>query len=222
MPNIVTHMIISEAVAPQASPDFRLASAMPDFVGMARDFRGSQTTVRELSQNPLLKEGIALHIATDGVFDQLPLSRQLISDARADMEAMGLPRGAVRVCADVGTEILLDGVMMGIGNNPTYNKVSGYIVRGESVLDTIEDIELVSLIRDYFATNRPNKYRDPEAVASMLQYRLSCRKNGKLQFDEDLIPDVAEAFKKQQKRLRRIGQKLIDETIDGLKASRAN
>ncbi len=218
MPNIVTHMVIAEQMFPQAGPDFYLGSTLPDFLGMARDLRGSTTSLNQLRENDRLSDGIDFHIATDSVYDQMDESRQLVIRAQKDLGKIGLSKGALRACADAGTEILLDGVVMESGHVPVFINVNSHLIRGASVLDSIDDMELRTLIKEYFEDYRPNKYRDPETVANLLQHRLSMRKSGRLGFDDDKIPAVAEAFAKQQKRLRACAGELIGLTVDKLKA----
>jgi hypothetical protein len=61
--------------------------------------------------------GIALHHATDAVFHTLPAVVGLMRELDAILERLGCARGPRRAVAHIGTELLLDGVLV---DEPAY------------------------------------------------------------------------------------------------------
>jgi hypothetical protein len=218
MANIVSHIVIAGAVLPEADPDYLLGSALPDFVSMAKDFRGSTVTLYDLKRNSLFEGGIAIHQSTDGIYDHLPEKTQFLVALRSDLEKTDLSRGAIKSCSKAGTDILLDGILVECGYVPAYNYVSDHVNHYKSAISTVEDIEFVRFVRDYFIDFRPLKYRDPEAVATMLQHRIALRQSRYSVFPEESITPVAEALATQRQRLIQNGRKLIDLTVAKLKS----
>ncbi|MCA9634193.1 MAG: hypothetical protein KC766_41395 [Myxococcales bacterium] len=81
-----------------------LGAMLPDLATML----GAPAPMAELGR---VAEGIELHHRTDAVFHACGPFRELNSKAFAELESRGLPRGAARAVAHIGTEILLDGVL---------------------------------------------------------------------------------------------------------------
>jgi hypothetical protein len=77
---------------------------LPDFATMIRA-RPPKTPHGEMAR------GVALHHATDAVFHDHAVFRQLCAEALSELSALGLERGPARAVAHVGVEILIDGVL---------------------------------------------------------------------------------------------------------------
>lgn len=86
-------------------PRWVLGAMLPDFASMSRArLRGAD--------DPQVRAGIALHHATDGAFHNAPVFVDLYASGGAALEAAGLDRGPSRAVAHVGTELLLDGLLL--------------------------------------------------------------------------------------------------------------
>lgn len=85
-------------------PAFVLGTMLPDFAAMIR----SRPPV---VADPVVARGIAFHHATDRVFHDSRVFRELSGQAFEDLTRLGLPRGPARAVAHVGVEILIDGAL---------------------------------------------------------------------------------------------------------------
>jgi len=216
MPNIVTHLAITARVAPEASSSLLLGSALPDFLGMYRDHCGVRIRLAEVD-SPELALGCRLHIATDSVFDRQPLKHQLVQELTSDLQGTGLGRGAIRACADPGTEILLDSTILADKDGRlVYDRVKAAVLASEVDLESIGDLGLKEGIERYFTEDRAFSYQDPHKVAQIMHHRLQARSRQVLAFEKSQIPIVTEAFKSQQIRLRERAWPLLHATIAGM------
>lgn len=87
-----------------ADPSLHLGAMLPDLATML-----GAPAPRAASGG--VADGIELHHRTDAVFHATEHFRALNAGAFTILEARGLPRGAARAVAHIGTEILLDGVL---------------------------------------------------------------------------------------------------------------
>ncbi len=208
--NYVGHALVASKINPTANDFYIYGSMLPDFVGMAR------TKLNKPIDDTDIARGVALHYATDRIFDQNKHFRRIKSEFFS-RHVEFLPRGAARACADPGSEILLDGYVLEIGGAgemferviETVNKSSAWV--GRFAVNPQALIELNSKMSDYGA---PYVYRLAEFAAVSLQRRL--RDRPRLSFSEDLIPRVAEVFEDQQKMIYELAPKMISQTIVGL------
>ncbi len=84
---------------------FALGAMLPDFERMC----GGRLTGVDDDE---LTAGIACHHRVDAVFHDTPTFVALMSKARTDLRALGLPRPAVLAGAHIGVELLLDGAFV--------------------------------------------------------------------------------------------------------------
>jgi hypothetical protein len=64
------------------------------------------------SSEPAIAQGVALHHATDDVFHGAPLFLRMYTEGITSLERSGVGRGTARAVAHVGTELLLDGLLL--------------------------------------------------------------------------------------------------------------
>lgn len=227
MPNIVAHTFITQAAIRPANPDVVLGSTLPDFSGMYLDFTGrrhefGKTISQAYGLTSALEAGYDLHVATDEVFDNIPLRVDAISRLSRELRLTNLGHRAVRLCSDPGTEILMDGALMD-NREVTENflHLADYVLSGRSSLEDITNKDFADFVKGYFARGLPVWYRDPEFVARLWQRRVTMhgKKKGKdFGFYPEHLPEVAAAFDEQGQRLHEIGGVLIKQTIHDLRA----
>ncbi len=166
-------------------PRWVLGAMLPDFASMCR------TRLRGAA-NPLVEKGIALHHATDAVFHGAPTFVELYAAGTEELETAGLGRGPARAVAHVGTELLLDGLLL-----DDAEVASAYL--DAVALATRDDLGL--RFRDGGEGFRrlairlsehglPDDYRSPDRVAMRLEQILARRPRLAL-VAEDRSPVVA-------------------------------
>ena len=82
-----------------------LGAMLPDFATMC----GARLAD---AVDPAIARGIALHHRADGVFHVLPVVLGLMRELGARLDAAGCARGPSRAVSHIGTELLLDGVLV--------------------------------------------------------------------------------------------------------------
>src|SRR5258708_23639213 len=80
---------------------------LPDFAGMIRARLASESTI-----DRGVSAGVDLHHATDAVFHGAPAVVALMRELDERLARGGCSRGARRATAHVGTELMLDGVLV--------------------------------------------------------------------------------------------------------------
>ena len=101
--NFVGHAVIARRTSDD--PAFVLGAMLPDFASMSG-------TRLDKHDHAVLAAGIADHHRTDDAFHSTPTFVALCKDEGAALDAAGLPWGAARAIAHVGTELVLDGVLL--------------------------------------------------------------------------------------------------------------
>ncbi len=101
--NFVGHSVI--AARTSDDPAFVLGAMLPDFASMVGARLGRHEHVA-------LTAGIADHHRTDDAFHATKTFVALCRDEGEALEAAGLPWGAARAVAHVGTELVLDGLLL--------------------------------------------------------------------------------------------------------------
>lgn len=214
--NYVAHALVANELNPNADEAYIFGAMAPDLVGMAG------TKLVRHSDNKDLADGVELHIATDSVFDANPLFTAIKSQFRPIHEEY-LSRGAARTCADVGTEMLLDGYVL--------QKNQAVEVYGRTVEAAagrafplgqvaLNQAALIDLVDKSAEIGSPFFYQEPSVVAERLYRRLRARE--RLCFEEGLIPQVAETFLLQQQAIGRVANGLIEQTVDRLSTAQAS
>ena len=95
------------AVASERHPDadFVLGAMLPDFAGMLR-------TTCPGASSEALRAGLGFHQDTDVVFHDCPSFQALNLAGLRELRAAGVGRGPARAAAHLGTELLLDAVLV--------------------------------------------------------------------------------------------------------------
>lgn len=101
--NFVGHSVIARRTSDD--PAFVLGAMLPDFASMSGARLGKH-------EHPALAAGISDHHRTDDAFHATPTFVALCRDEGAALDAAGLPWGAARAIAHVGTELVLDGLLL--------------------------------------------------------------------------------------------------------------
>ena len=217
MPNIIAHMMIGAEADCTLEPAFLLGCTLPDFRGMYRDYRGATVNLADFDEQPQIAHGIRVHLRTDSAYDALPevrvLKRVVRSQLRTTVPALG--SGAVRACADAGTDILLDGVLLDTSHaEQLYDRTREAVLYSPALQDYGHDDNFVTFIQDYFKDYASYRYQDADAVAAMLERRFACRRGSLLAFDHDHIPAVARVLAMQAMRLRGVAQRIVTMTAE--------
>ena len=148
------------------APAFVLGTMLPDFASMSR-------ARLETPAHSEIAAGVALHHRTDDAFHSAPAFVRLCSTWGAELEQRGLTWGAARAVAHVGTEMLLDGLLL--DHDATRR---AYV----DAITTLHDPAIVAAMRvsgagaerwssvlaRLRAHGPPDFYREPEVVADRL------------------------------------------------------
>jgi hypothetical protein len=169
--NFVGHAHVAIA-RHDVSPALVLGAMLPDFASMG----GARLLPLD---HPVLAAGVALHHRTDDLFHAAPEFVRLCSTWGPALEARGLSWGASRAVAHVGTELLLDGLLLDDdATRAAYLEavaaleeplVSAIPVRGPGAARWPA---LLARVRVHGA---PDFYRDPVSVADRLIRILASR-----------------------------------------------
>jgi hypothetical protein len=145
-----------------------LGAMLPDFTTMC-GARVTGTSDEEVAA------GIELHHATDRAFHQAPVVTGLMRELDARLERGGCARGPRRAVAHIGTELLLDGVLI---ENAEYRDAYVLGLEYEAPLlwrdpgDADRYGVFIARMRDY---GIPDDLKRPEAIATRLVRTLSRR-----------------------------------------------
>jgi acyl carrier protein phosphodiesterase len=101
--NFFAHAVIAHDL--DRAPRHLLGSMLPDFCGMAR------VRLREAGDEAV-RRGVDLHHRTDDVFHGHPRFLRYCGPGAERLTERGLGRGPARAVAHVGTEMLLDGLLL--------------------------------------------------------------------------------------------------------------
>lgn len=218
MPNIVTHAVIAEQFLVEPNVELVLGTTLPDFVGMYKDYEGERVALRDLRQHREFKRGIAVHNATDMVFDETPARKQLVyegaEDCIATVEDIN-PQLAYRI-GNISTDILIDPAVLATSEGDrVYNRLKTAILAGNTALAEVAGDGFDKYVRRYFRSDRAMNYRDPEWLAVTLQDRFAAR-DPRLSFSDDHLKEVTEVLDRHQLRVRRARLRLMRQTLDGL------
>ncbi|MBX7194398.1 MAG: hypothetical protein K1X94_20250 [Sandaracinaceae bacterium] len=213
--NFFAHLVVARRV--ERDPAFLLGAMLPDFATMS----GARLAA---TAHPVLGAGIAEHHRTDDAFHATPTFIALASDMGTRLDAAGLPWGAARAIAHVGTELFLDGELT--EDEPS----AGDYVR--AIASAAHD-EIASAIRfreeegharfrrmhARLATHGPpHRYREPEFVQEVLVRILAGRPRLSVP-DEHHASLLVELYALRD-RVHRAREALVGETLDALGRAR--
>lgn len=141
---------------------------LPDFTTMC----GARVTG---TSDDEVAAGIDLHHATDKAFHQAPVVTALMRELDARLERGGCARGPRRAVAHIGTELLLDGVLVEHGDyRDAY--VLGLEYEAPLLWRDTGDADrydvFITRMRDYGV---PDDLKRPEAIATRLARTLAKR-----------------------------------------------
>ena len=178
--NFFGHTVISSGH--RADSAFVFGSMLPDFVSMAR------SRPRRVD-DPVVAAGVQHHLRTDDVFHAAPAFLAHCEGIRAELEARGVNWGAARAVGHVGTELILDGALLGqrpearAHYDAAMREALHYATRGERAgaivwRDGGERFDrLLSRLDD---SPLPDAYREPAHVAAILERILRPRERLRL------------------------------------------
>lgn len=145
-----------------------LGAMLPDFTTMC----GARVTG---TSDDEVAAGIELHHATDAAFHKAPVVKGLMRELDQRLERAGCSRGARRAVAHIGTELLLDGVLV---ENGEYRDayVLGLEYQAPLLWRDPGDADrygaFITRMRDYGV---PDDLKRPEAIAKRLSRTLAPR-----------------------------------------------
>lgn len=210
--NYIAHCLMAEDM----SPEFRFGSLAPDLVGMARCElnRISSEEVRQVLDPTELavQQGIDFHIKTDKVFDEQPLFKLLKRKFRDEVAPNYFPEDErlIRLFSDVGTELLLDGLVMekwpesGELYHETIRSV-GSVAMGIATKNPKRLLEVI----EYRKGHLPD-YSEPAVAAEFLAARV--RDRPRLSIGNEMIPNLVRSFEDHKDNVWQYGESLFLET----------
>ncbi len=146
-----------------------LGAMLPDFATMCRGRLAEPSDAG-------VAAGIELHHATDAAFHRLPVVLGLMRELDGRLDRGGCARGPRRAVAHIGTELLLDGVLVA---EPAYREfyLSGLAydpagVRWREPEDAERFAVLLARLRGHGV---PDDLREPALIAQRLQRMLAHR-----------------------------------------------
>jgi hypothetical protein len=157
----------------ESEPHYVLGSMLPDFATMSGTRLAGVT-------DPRVAAGVALHLRTDDAFHSAPtfLALQAIAHRALDERAVGW--GTTRAVAHVGTELLLDGVLLARHASLPY---LGALDAAHTL--AVEDAQAIAwkdqgagfavLLARLREAGPPLAYQQPERVAEFLERALARR-----------------------------------------------
>jgi hypothetical protein len=154
-------------------PRWVLGAMLPDFASMCRArLRGAD--------DEIVAAGIALHHATDAAFHGAATFLDLYARGAEALEAAGVGRGPARAVAHVGTELLLDGLLLDDSIAAEAYRAAVALPARELGLRFRDDDDgaaerFHALAVRLAAHGLPHDYRSPARVAGRLEQILARR-----------------------------------------------
>lgn len=188
-------------------PRVLLGAMLPDFAGMARARLAG-------SKDEAIARGIALHHATDEVFHGAQLFLQIYSEGIDALEGEGVGRGTARAVAHVGTELLLDGLLLDrAAIDSSY--LEAIAIAKDAEIAWREGAERFLALHDRLAGHGlPREYQSAGGVALRLGQALSRRPRLAIT-DADRAP-VAAWLEASRARVEERMDALLGEVREGL------
>jgi hypothetical protein len=208
--NFLGHHEIARRLSGEEDYSYLFSSMAPDFFGMFR-VRQSNTASTSISA------GLALHQATDKVFDELAPVKELQTAMAASFKEF-LPRWTAVQCARVGKDILFDGIHF--SHEPVilaYGRTMLFATRGNAgIADMAEPTQQWMERIAVFEGMGVPRYDDPFVVADRLQRRL---KGTRTEFDVSFIPELGANLAQHQVIVNEIGQAVVESVVEKLSTS---
>lgn len=174
----------------EREPHYVLGSMLPDFATM------SGTRLASVS-DPRVAAGVTLHLRTDDVFHASPTFLALQAVAHQALDAQGVGWGTARAVAHVGTELLLDGVLLSRHASEPYVEAldAAHALTDQdprAIAWKDEGAGFAVLLARLRDAGPPLAYQQPERVAEFLERALARRP--RLCFQEGDRERVAEVL----------------------------
>lgn len=166
--NFFGHAAVSTWRYPNARGGVPLGAMLPDFSTMS----GARIAG---SPDPDIAAGIALHHATDKAFHTLPAVVGLMRELDQRLERGGCARGPRRAVAHIGTELLIDGVLVDVQE---YRDAYMLGVEYEGPIDWKDegdDLRFAALQSRLRAYGVPDDLKKPESIAHRMNRMLAHR-----------------------------------------------
>ncbi len=209
--NFFGHAVV--AAWQDASPGFVLGAMLPDFCSMAR------ARIPRVDHHAIAS-GIALHHETDAIFHQAPTFLRVCAQSVRELTELGVDRGTARAVAHVGTELLLDGLLLE-GGEPTEAYVEAVRAARPEWLGRhirfgrLEHAERFDCVRRRLQEwGIPDGYADPGFVAERVLGALRTRP--RLRPSEPDAERVRRWIPAARRRVVELGSALVSEVRAGL------
>lgn len=209
--NFFAHLDVARRSA-QAGPEHHLGAVLPDLLAMAR--------VRaDPSRLPAaVAAGRALHHRADAHFHRHDGFRELVSQLRRALSSGGVPMGAARGGAHLGTELLLDGSLPdreALGE--AFRRAAALAPAVMPALDPRDHARWLGLAARA-SRIEPSDYESAQRVAVLLVQVLGRRP--RLALGPEHLAVVAEALERQRPAVVRASRALVDDVATALAAER--
>lgn len=211
--NFVGHAHV--AIEHDEAPSFVLGAMLPDFASMSRARLVMPT-------DATLAAGVALHHRTDDAFHSAPPFVRLCTRWGSELERRGFGWGAARAVAHVGTEMLLDGLLLDdAGTRRAYLAAVATLadpaVRDAMRVEGAGASRWPDVLERVRTHGLPDFYRSPEDVGDRLLQILAGRP--RLAIDESLRGPLREAMRALREDVIVEADALVRATREALIAS---
>jgi len=157
------------AGASSREPGTLLGAMLPDFATMIRGRL-------DAPEDAAIARGIEVHHATDATFHRLPAATALMRELDDRLLRGGCARGPRRAVAHVGTELLLDGVLVDdSAHRDAYTTALACDASGVRWRDDGNSERFAMLLARLRAHGVPDDLRRPDAIVQRLHRMLAHR-----------------------------------------------
>ncbi len=165
--NFFGHATVAVAIDPD--PHFVLGSMLPDFASMSRGRLGDVA-------HPRVATGVACHHRTDTAFHRAPAFRSFCAEGAPALEAAGVGSGTAAAVAHVGTELLLDGLLLHREDAAAAYRAA-LAIEGDLGIELARgsEADLDRVLGRLREIDLPTDYASPAAVAGRLRQILAPR-----------------------------------------------
>jgi acyl carrier protein phosphodiesterase len=165
--NFFGHAAVASATS--SEPGALLGAMLPDFATMCR---GRLAT----PEDEAVARGIELHHACDSTFHRLPAATALMRELDERLARGGCARGPRRAVAHVGTELLLDGVLVETSRyRDAYTSGLAHDAAGVRWRDEGDGERFAMLLARLRTYGVPDDLRRPDAIVQRLHRMLAHR-----------------------------------------------